>query len=95
MVNTAFWPFVTVGVNTVVSNGIVALNRCIIIVLPCLVFKPYSINLNPIHVQIIDLSTTPFIRMTSNDLGVNIGNVFRTGFRKKRFRMYFFSSAML
>ena len=61
MVNAAFWRIVTVGVNTVVSNGIVALNCCIIIVLPSLVFKPHSINLNPIYVQIVDLSMTPFV----------------------------------
>lgn len=61
MVNAAFWRIVAVGVNTVVSNGFVGLISCIVIVLPCLILKPYSINPNPIHVQIADLSTTPFV----------------------------------
>jgi hypothetical protein len=61
MVNAAFWRMVAVGVNTVVSIGFVGLISCIVIVLPCLVLKPYSINPNPIHVQINDLSTTPFV----------------------------------
>ena len=83
MVTAPFWCIVTVGVDIVVSNDIVALNRRIIIVLPFLVSNLHSINLNPIHVRIVDLSTTPPVRMVSNDLGLNIRNIFRTDFTKK------------